>query len=75
MADTSVEYDRHVKVPLYAQAGIPEVWLVNLSEDLIEIYTVAANGSYKTVRRVKRGESLSLQAIPDMAFSVDAVLG
>jgi Uma2 family endonuclease len=75
VADTSVEYDRHVKVPLYAQAGIPEVWLVNLSEDLIEIYTVAADGSYKNIRRVKRGESLSLQAIPDMTFSVDAVLG
>lgn len=75
VADTSVEYDRHVKVPIYAQAGIPEVWLVNLSEDLIEIYSVAANGSYKNVRRVKRGESLSLQTIPAIAFSVDDVLG
>lgn len=75
VADTSVEYDRHVKVPLYAQVGIPEVWLVNLSEDLIEIYTDAANGSYKNVRRVKHGESFSLQAVPGIAFSVDAVLG
>jgi Uma2 family endonuclease len=30
VADTSVDYDRNIKLPIYAQANIPEVWLVNL---------------------------------------------
>src|SRR5215212_3778153 len=39
VADSSVEYDRDIKIPLYAQASIPEVWLVNLPKETIEIYT------------------------------------
>ena len=38
IAHTSVEYDRRVKGPLYAAAGIVEYWLVNLREDRIEVY-------------------------------------
>src|ERR1043165_4040767 len=38
VADTTVDYDRLVKVPLYAKAGIREVWLVNLPEEKIELY-------------------------------------
>jgi Uma2 family endonuclease len=33
VADTSVEYDRQVKTPLYAHGGIPELWLVGLQQD------------------------------------------
>ena len=39
VADSSLEYDRTVKLPLYAQAGIPEVWIVNLAENVIEAHT------------------------------------
>ena len=34
VADTSLESDREVKIPRYAQAGIKEVWLVDLRENL-----------------------------------------
>jgi Uma2 family endonuclease len=75
VADTSLGYDKHVKVPLYAQADIPEVWVVNLSEDVIEVYTESVNGSYQQVRMMKRGESFTLGAISDIIVNVDAVLG
>src|SRR5438552_13539404 len=39
VSDSTLKYDRRVKVPSYAQAGIPEVWIVNLQEEIIEIYT------------------------------------
>ncbi len=38
IAQSSLEYDRRVKVPLYAAAGIVEYWIVNLHEDLVEVY-------------------------------------
>lgn len=38
VADSSLEYDRCVKVPLYAAAGICEYWLMNLQEDYIEVH-------------------------------------
>lgn len=75
VADSSVEYDRDVKIPLYAQAGIPEVWLVNLPEESIEIYTQPLKASYEETRYVKRGESLASKSIPGVMIDADSVLG
>lgn len=75
VAETSVEYDRSVKMPLYAQAGIPEGWLVNLPKDIIEIYTQPKDGKYQKVQRLKRGKSLASPTITDLSLSVDEILG
>jgi Uma2 family endonuclease len=37
VAETSVDVDRQLKVPLYARAGIPEVWLVDLPGEAVEV--------------------------------------
>jgi hypothetical protein len=75
VADASLGYDRHVKVPLYARANIPEVLIVNLAEDLIEIYTDPVNGLYQQTRTAKRGESFTLKTFSDIIINVDTVLG
>ena len=74
VADTTVRYDRGVKVPLYARAGVPEVWLVNLERDEVEVYSRPEQGVYQDVRRVRRGERLSSGQLPSLALSADDVL-
>ncbi len=39
VADTSLQYDRQVKKPLYAEAAIPIYWIVNLEDGQIEVYS------------------------------------
>jgi Uma2 family endonuclease len=75
VADSSVEYDREVKVPLYARAGIPEVWLVKLRLDVIEIYAQPANGVYQSFREARRGDRLMLASLPKLKLRVDDILG
>jgi Uma2 family endonuclease len=75
VADTSVEYDRSVKLPLYAKANISETWLANIKEDRIEVYSQPVNGIYQNARLVKRGESLSLESLPDLTIAVEEILG
>ena len=75
VSDTSLEYDRGTKVPLYARAGIAEVWIVDLDGDRIEVYRGPASGGYRDVRVVSRGETLSPSAFPDVTISVAEVLG
>jgi Uma2 family endonuclease len=75
VADTSVDYDRHVKLPLYARAGIPEAWLVILPKDIIEVHSQPQNGKYQKVQRLKRGKTLTSPTIPGLALSVDEILG
>ncbi len=75
VSQTSEEYDREIKMPLYARYGIVEVWLVDLSAEIIEIYRSPSPDGYADVRRVGRGESLSVQALPDVVLEVNEVLG
>jgi len=75
VADTTQRYDRNVKMPLYARAGIPEAWLVDLVEEAVYVYSRPSDGVYQEVRRLQRGEPLSPQMLPHVTLSVDAILG
>ena len=74
VADTTVDSDRRIKIPLYAKAGIKEVWLVNLPAEQIEIYTEPAGGKYQIINQIKRGEEAQSHSIPDLVISADMVL-
>lgn len=75
VGNSSIQHDRMTKIPLYGRAGIPEVWLVDLGRDLIEIYTDPMGGRYQDFREAKRGETLTLSALPDVVINVEDVLG
>ena len=75
VADSSVGFDREVKLPLYAQALIPEVWLVDLQADAVEIYSQPSGGKYQKSREIKRDEIITSETIPQLSLDVNAVLG
>ncbi|HEV2763107.1 MAG TPA: Uma2 family endonuclease [Pyrinomonadaceae bacterium] len=74
VSDTTVRFDRNKKVPLYARAGVPEAWLVNLSKNEVEVYSRPEDGVYQQVRRVRRGGRLRSSLFPSLALSADDVL-
>jgi Uma2 family endonuclease len=73
--DTSVEYDRRRKAPLYARAGITELWLVDLPAGIVDMHREPVATEYRDVRTLGRGETLSPRAFPDVALRVGDVLG
>ena len=75
VSDSTVNYDRKVKLPLYTRAGVPEMWLVNLPEEVIEVYTRPANGTYQETRLVRRGETITVASAGGLTVEADAVLG
>ena len=64
-----------MKVPLYARAGIPEVWLFDLTQDVIELYARPTDDAYQVQRQARRGEQLTAETLPQLSLTVDAVLG
>ena len=50
VSDSTLRYDRDVKVPLYAKNGIPEVWLLDIQNRQLEIYREPRNGAYQQRR-------------------------
>jgi len=75
VAETSLAYDREVKVPLYAQAGIPEVWLLNLNEAELTVYRSPVNGKYTEVRYPQPGDAVSPVRLPEASYLADQVTG
>lgn len=75
VADSSLRFDRLVKLPIYAHHRIPEVWIVDLADGLVHIHREPVEGEYRDVRTVRRGETFSPQAFPDVTLTPDDVLG
>jgi Uma2 family endonuclease len=75
VADTSLESDRSVKLPMYASAGIAEVWIVDINSEVVETYCSSTPDGYVERRVARRGEGLSPQALPDVQLTVDDILG
>ncbi|MFN3412465.1 MAG: Uma2 family endonuclease [Thermoanaerobaculum sp.] len=69
VADESVAYDREVKVPLYAWAGIAEVWLVVLPENLVEVYRHPSARGYRERIVYFPGDGLTLEGFGEVAVS------
>jgi Uma2 family endonuclease len=74
VSDATLKYDRDTKLPLYAEAGIPEVWIVNLPNDIIEVHQKPSVGIYQLTKIFKRGESVESEILPDLKLRVDEIL-
>jgi len=75
VADSSMYYDRLTKVPLYARHGIPEVWLVDLTHDRIDVYREPSGMAFGIEVSHGHGEAISPQAFPDLQVRVEDNIG
>ena len=75
VADTSLEIDREIKASLYADAGIPEYWIVNLLDGCVEVHRhPESNGTYRDRQVVRAGESVSVMSFPHCSIEVSQLL-
>ncbi|MCB0609467.1 MAG: Uma2 family endonuclease, partial [Lewinella sp.] len=58
VAGSSLQKDRQVKMPLYAEAGIPEAWVIDLEGKTIEVYSSPAPEGYSRIDIYRRGDVL-----------------
>ena len=76
VSDTTLPFDRDVKLPLYAREGVREVWIVALEEDRVYAYRKPTSEGYGERRTLGRGDELGVEALPDVRpFAVEEVLG
>lgn len=63
VSDSSLDFDRKIKIPLYAKAGVPEYWIVNIPEQQVEIYTHPGDGEYLNRYIAKKGDTAKATGI------------
>ncbi len=74
VAVSSLAYDRERKTRYYAEAEVPEYWIVNPGARQIEVYRELGGGEYASVRLVLPGESLDALCLPGATFAADELL-
>jgi len=75
VADSSARPDRRVKIPLYARAGIREVWLLDVAQRRVEVYRQPSAGAFRELRVVGEDELISAEAFPDLRLTPRDLLG
>jgi len=75
IAVSSLVRDRSEKLRLYAQAGIPEYWVVDVFGRRIETFRRPAGAAYALPRAVAGGDAVAFEAFPDVVFTIDELLG
>lgn len=75
VADTTGDYDRRMKVPQYARAGIPEVWIVDLRDGIVDVYRQPMANQYREQMRRGSNESLVIPGVAGAQIAVSAILG
>lgn len=73
VAETSIRYDRATKLRLYAEAGVPEYWIVDCAAETVEVYRSPGPDGYREVFRVSGAANVSPQAFGDVVLSVPEV--
>jgi Uma2 family endonuclease len=79
ISDATLEVDKKVKIPRYAASGIPEVWIVNLIDDIVEVYREPIKhpdgaALYQEQRNLVKGDTLAPKAWPSLEIAVDDAL-
>ena len=74
VADSSLCYDREQKVPRYAAAGVAEVWLVDVGEKQVTIYTAPSSSGYRHSRTVAWAEEIVSTAVEGLRLTFEEFL-
>ncbi len=73
VADSTITYDREEKIPLYAEANITEVWLVDINGQIVEVYQQPTATGYQQMQKFTSGETLSIPSFPGVKISVNEI--
>src|ERR1700730_7995663 len=74
VADSSLEWDRDVKIPMYGRYGVIESWLVDLDHRTVTVFRDPARDGYRSAVPIHEGAASPAQ-LPDIAIALDDLFG
>lgn len=74
VSDSTLRYDRNVKVPLYARHGVPEVWIVDITGNQVHFYRNPADGRYRNEASAAEPGATPIMALPAVAVDLSGLM-
>jgi Uma2 family endonuclease len=73
VADSSIDFDRNTKLPIYAAAGINEYWIVNLIDSRLEIYSQPEGAIYTNTQIVLPPRLVNIPQFPEITLDLTTI--
>jgi Uma2 family endonuclease len=74
VADTTLDFDLRVKAPLYARAGVPELWVTDVNRRVVIVHREPRPDGYASSRIYRAGELITPVAMPHVSIAIDDIL-
>jgi Uma2 family endonuclease len=74
VAQTSIGYDRDVKVPLYARHNVAEVWIVDLDGKSVRFFRQPDGERYRDIAATETPSLTPVAALPAVSIDLTGVL-
>ncbi|NET36874.1 MAG: Uma2 family endonuclease [Cyanothece sp. SIO1E1] len=74
VADSTLRRDRQYKAQMYAKAGIPEYWIINLQQNQVIVYRHPQNSAYESAQVFDSSAKVSPEAFPDIEVDLGQLL-
>ena len=74
VSDSSLRTDRDIKRDIYAEAGVPEYWIVDVQGRAVDVHTEPRDGSYRSVVRIGQDGELAPTQLPSISIAVGDIL-
>jgi Uma2 family endonuclease len=75
VSDTTLRYDRDIKIPLYARYGVPQAWIVDIAHDRLTVFAEPDGHEYRQQSVIERAGLTSVAALPDVSVDLSTVFG
>lgn len=73
VADTSLRYDRKVKLPVYAKRGVPELWIVDANAKTVEAHRRPSEAGYRESIRFEASRRIAVEAAPQIEIDLSKI--
>ncbi|MCB2264201.1 MAG: Uma2 family endonuclease [Candidatus Thiosymbion ectosymbiont of Robbea hypermnestra] len=73
VAESSLHYDRRVKLPLYARHRIPAVWLVDLPNERLLLFSEPMAHGYRVTETADLRHPLGLPGLPGLSLDLSGL--
>jgi len=70
VAQSSLAYDRDIKVGVYARHGIPETWLIDVASRTTHVFRKPTAGGYRDAVAATAADTIAPQLLPDMTIAL-----
>ena len=74
VADSSIDYDKNFKIPIYAENKVQEVWLIDLNQNLLEVYQNPQKNYYQNITKLSNKDDVTLTQPEVITIKLDRIL-